>query len=57
MRVLYVVFVLSIIALIWTAVAVARHIRRHESEHKASGERQHPETIEEPETVSRSDSE
>jgi hypothetical protein len=52
MRVLYVVFVLSIIALIWTAVAVARHIRRHE----AHGE-QHPESVEETVTVSKSDSE
>lgn len=32
MRVLYVVFVLSIVALIWTAVAVARHIRKHEAQ-------------------------
>ena len=56
MRVLYVVFVLSIIALIWTAVAVARHIRQHEAGHKLSGKRA-PEMIEEPETVSRSDSE
>jgi hypothetical protein len=39
MRVLFVVFVLSIIALIWTAVAVARHIRRHEAQAK-----QYPET-------------
>lgn len=50
MRVLYVVFVLSIIALIWTAVAVARHIRRHEAQRE-----QHPEILEEPETVSKSD--
>jgi len=52
MRVLYVVFVLSIIALICTAVAVARHIRRHEAQRE-----QHPEVQEEPETVSKSDSE
>jgi hypothetical protein len=52
MRVLYAVFVLSIIALIWTAVAVARHIRRHE----ARGE-QHPEIAEETITVSKPDSE
>jgi hypothetical protein len=45
MRVLYVVYVLSIVALLWTAVAVARHIRRHE------------EGREHPETVSKSDSE
>ena len=51
MRVLYVVFVLSILALIWTAVAVARHVRRHE----AQGE-SHTETPEEPATVSKSDS-
>ena len=52
MRVLYVVFVLSIIALIWTAVSVARHIRRHE----ARGE-PHPEVVEETVIVSKSDSE
>jgi hypothetical protein len=52
MRVLYVVFVLSIVALIWTAVAVARHIRRHEAH-----EEQHPESVEETVTVSKSDSE
>ncbi len=52
MRVLYVVFVLSIFALIWTAIAVARHIRRHEARVA-----QHPETHQEPETVSKSDSE
>lgn len=52
MRVLYVVFVLSIIALIWTAVAVARHIRRHEAQRE-----QHTEILEEPEPVSKSDSE
>ena len=51
MRVLYVVFVLSIAALIWTAVAVARHIRKHEA-----GREQHQELQEEPETVSKSDS-
>lgn len=56
MRFLYVVFVMSIIALIWTAVAVARHIRRHEAEQKGGGERHH-EIIEEPEAVSKSDSE
>jgi hypothetical protein len=52
MRVLYVVFVLSIAALIWTAIAVARHIRRHEA-----GREQHPGTLEEPEPVSKFDSE
>jgi hypothetical protein len=56
MRVLYVVFVLSIFALIWTAVAVARHIRRHEADRKAVGEQQ-PEIQGEAETVSKSDSE
>jgi hypothetical protein len=55
MRVLYVVFVLSIIALIWTAVAVARHIRRHEAGRKAMDEQQ-PERLGEAETVSKSDS-
>lgn len=29
MRVLFVVFVLSLIALIWTLMAVRRHIRNH----------------------------
>jgi hypothetical protein len=53
MRVLFAVFVLSMIALIWTAVAVARHIRRHNSEAK-----QHTETTtEETLAVSKSDSE
>jgi hypothetical protein len=32
MRVLYVIFVLSVGALVWAAVAAARHIRRHEAE-------------------------
>lgn len=50
MRVLYVVFVLSIIALIWTAVAVARHIGRHEEQQE-----QRPEILEEPQSVAKSD--
>jgi len=52
MLVLYVVFVLSISALIWTAVAVARYIRRHEAHREL-----HSEVPEEAETVSKSDSE
>jgi hypothetical protein len=32
MRVLFAVFVLSIIAIVWTAVAVARHVRRNGSQ-------------------------
>lgn len=52
MRVLYVVFVLSIIVLTWTAVAVARHIRRHEVHRELPAE-----TLDEPETVAKSDSE
>jgi len=32
MRVLYVIFVLSVGALVWAAVAAGRHIRRHEGE-------------------------
>jgi len=52
MRVLYVVFVLSIVALTWTVVAVARHIRRHEAHTE-----QHPESVEEAVTVPKSDSE
>lgn len=52
MRVLYVVYVLCIVALILTAVGVARHIRRHEGQRE-----QLPETAEEPETVSKADSE
>jgi len=51
MRVLYVVFVLSIVALSWTAIAVARHIRRHEAQRQ-----QHPEILEEPQAVTKSDS-
>ncbi|HLH36966.1 MAG TPA: hypothetical protein VKX41_20000 [Alloacidobacterium sp.] len=50
MRVLYVVFVLSIVALIWTAVAVARHIRKHEAQREQQ-------VLEEPEVVGKSDSE
>jgi len=38
MRVLYVIFVLSVGALVWAAVAAARHIRRHEGE--AAGARE-----------------
>ncbi len=30
MRILYVIFVLCVGALVWAAVAAARHIRRHE---------------------------
>jgi hypothetical protein len=52
MRVLYVVFVLSILALIWTAIAVARHIRRHEARVE-----QHPENQLERESVAKSDPE
>jgi len=55
MRVLYVVFVLSIIALIWTAVSVARHIRRHETLQKAKTE-PHSEVVEEAATVPEIDS-
>jgi hypothetical protein len=32
MRVLYVVFVLSMAALVWTAISLRRHIRRHDSQ-------------------------
>lgn len=31
MRVLFVVFVLSLAALIWTLVALTRHVRKHDS--------------------------
>jgi hypothetical protein len=31
MRVLYVVFVLSMVALVWTVISVRRHIRDHDS--------------------------
>ena len=31
MRLLFVIFVLSVAALIWTALGIARHIRRHQS--------------------------
>lgn len=50
MRVLYVVFVLSIIALIFTAIAVARHIRRHEAQREQQ-------ILEETEAIAKSDSE
>jgi hypothetical protein len=32
MRVLYVVFVVSLVALVWTVFAVKRHIRDHDAE-------------------------
>lgn len=32
MSVLYAVFVLSLVALVWTILAVTRHIRNHDSE-------------------------
>ncbi len=32
MRVLYLIFVLCVGALVWAAVAVARHIRRHDGD-------------------------
>jgi len=38
MRVLYVIFVLCVAALLFTALAAARHIRRHEEKRKASPE-------------------
>jgi hypothetical protein len=31
MRVLYAVFVLSLVALVWTIIAVRRHIRDHDA--------------------------
>jgi hypothetical protein len=36
MRVLLVIFVLCVAALLFTALAAARHIRRHEEKRKAS---------------------
>jgi len=36
MRILYVIFVLCVAALLFTALAAARHIRRHEEARKAS---------------------
>jgi hypothetical protein len=38
MRILYVIFVLCVGALLCTALAAARHIRRHEEKRKASME-------------------
>jgi hypothetical protein len=38
MRFLYIVFVLCVAALLFTALAAARHIRRHEQKRKASAE-------------------
>jgi hypothetical protein len=35
MRILYVIFVLCVAALLFTALAAARHIRRHEERRKA----------------------
>ena len=32
MGVLYVVFVLSMVALVWTVISVRRHIRNHDSQ-------------------------
>jgi hypothetical protein len=40
MRVLFVIFVLCVAALLFTALAAARHIRRHEEKRKASTEDQ-----------------
>ena len=40
MRVLFVIFVLCVAALLFTALAAARHIRRHEEKRKASTEEQ-----------------
>jgi hypothetical protein len=37
-RILYVIFVLCVAALLFTALAAARHIRRHEEKRKASPE-------------------
>jgi hypothetical protein len=36
MRILYVIFVLCVSALLFTALAAARHIRRHEEKRRAS---------------------
>ena len=36
MRILYVIFVLCVGALLFTALAAARHIRRHEEKRKAT---------------------
>jgi hypothetical protein len=38
MRFLYLIFVLSVAALIWVAIAVTRHIRRHVSQSKSEAE-------------------
>jgi len=38
MRILYVIFVLCVAALLFTALAAARHIRRHEEKRKTSPE-------------------
>jgi hypothetical protein len=37
MRILYVIFVLCVGALVWAAVAAARHIRRHEDTTERQG--------------------
>jgi len=43
MRLLYVIFVLSVAALIWMAFAVAHHIRRHESHRSSPATQPQPE--------------
>lgn len=40
MRILYVIFVLCVAALFFTALAAARHIRQHEEKRKTSPEEQ-----------------
>jgi hypothetical protein len=37
MRILYVIFVLCVAALLWAAIAAARHIRRHEGKAASRG--------------------
>jgi hypothetical protein len=36
MRILYLIFVLCVVALLFTALAAARHIRRHEEKRKSA---------------------
>jgi hypothetical protein len=36
MRILYLIFVLCVVALLFTALAAARHIRRHEDKRKST---------------------
>jgi hypothetical protein len=48
MRILFVIFVVCVVALLFTALAAARHIRRHEEKRKTSLEEKPALSDEEP---------